>query len=192
MKEKLSRLVSVNGTLPRSVNLERDAGDLRILEAYRLTGKTLEIVDRAAWVLAEGKTGAWSLTGPYGMGKTAFLKFLVDLAGPTESKAGAMALRRLRDRDRKVFAAWNRGATASKARKRGFFRVPVTASFEPVNRTLAQGLERAVVEQFGLFPVGACEGVLARVAAVSRKESPDTRELLELFDEIAGSGGAPE
>ena len=66
----LSEIVSPNAVVARSVNIERDMGDESTLNQYILTGKGLEIISRLVAGLNGEKISAWSLTGPYGMGKS--------------------------------------------------------------------------------------------------------------------------
>lgn len=63
----------------RSVNLERDRGDQATLRQYHLTGKGLEILNRFVSALDGERVSAWSLIGPYGMGKSSFANFLLAL-----------------------------------------------------------------------------------------------------------------
>ena len=81
MKEQLLRDVfSIRGRFHRSVQLERDWIDQRGLQDYLLTTTARELSVQI-FSGAYGKHGprAWSVTGPYGSGKSAFALFLTDL-----------------------------------------------------------------------------------------------------------------
>ena len=71
--DALKDLVKVRGRFHRSVQLVRDWCDQRGLEEYLLTPTAREI---ALQILAGAGTlegpRAWSITGPYGTGKSAF------------------------------------------------------------------------------------------------------------------------
>ena len=64
------------------------------LDGYIVTARALDVVERIATVAATGKAGgAWSLTGPYGSGKSS-LALLLDAilgpAGPAQAKATSL------------------------------------------------------------------------------------------------------
>ena len=61
----LTEIITPNQTIARSVNIERDLGDVNTLEQYILTEKGLEILSRLMAGMNGGKASAWSLTGPY-------------------------------------------------------------------------------------------------------------------------------
>src|SRR5207253_2332703 len=72
----LDTLISVNTRFTRSVSLVRDAGLPDALRGYILTPTGRDVLHRLADALrGESATRAWSLTGPYGSGKSAFALF---------------------------------------------------------------------------------------------------------------------
>ena len=76
----LSELVTVKGRFHRSVQLVRDWQEQRGLDEYLLTPTARDL----ALQILEGTKipedpRAWSITGPYGTGKSAFALFLTDL-----------------------------------------------------------------------------------------------------------------
>src|SRR5208283_2038093 len=69
----LDNLVVVSPRFARSVSLVRDAIRSDALDGYILTPTGRAILRRLADALrGETSTRAWSLTGPYGSGKSAF------------------------------------------------------------------------------------------------------------------------
>src|SRR5262245_33378087 len=81
-KTPLSDLVAVRSRFARSVSLARDWGRDDALEGYILTPGGREIIGRlAAAVRGEAPARTWSLTGPYGSGKSAFALFAAQLLG---------------------------------------------------------------------------------------------------------------
>jgi hypothetical protein len=69
----LDRLVAVRQRFARSVSLARDAHRSDALDGYILTPTGRDVLRRLAGALrGETPTRAWSLTGPYGSGKSAF------------------------------------------------------------------------------------------------------------------------
>lgn len=76
----LSELVKVRGQFYRSVQIRMDWQEARSLDEYILTptAKTLATQIYESAISAQGPR-AWSVTGPYGTGKSAFSLFLADL-----------------------------------------------------------------------------------------------------------------
>jgi hypothetical protein len=76
----LRDFVEVKGRFHRSVQLNRDWEGRGDFGDYPLTPTARELATRMASVLEEpGGPRAWSVTGPYGSGKSAFALFLADL-----------------------------------------------------------------------------------------------------------------
>ena len=75
--------IAVLSRFARSANLERDVDRPEPLDGYIVTARALDVVERVAAAAASGPAGgAWSLTGPYGSGKSS-LALLLDAAfGP--------------------------------------------------------------------------------------------------------------
>jgi hypothetical protein len=69
----LDKLVVVSPRFARSISLVRDAYRTDALDGYILTPTGRDVLHRLAAALrGESPTRAWSLTGPYGSGKSAF------------------------------------------------------------------------------------------------------------------------
>ena len=88
----LSNIFKVKGRFQRSVHLERDFYTENALDGYILTVTAREMLSRVALTLENETTSkAWSLTGPYGSGKSAFALFAAKLLGnpyaPTTEQA---------------------------------------------------------------------------------------------------------
>jgi hypothetical protein len=76
----LRDLVEVKGRFHRSVWLNRDWEEGSDFGDYLLTPTARELATRMTAALEEpGGTRAWSVTGPYGSGKSAFALFLTNL-----------------------------------------------------------------------------------------------------------------
>ena len=130
----------------RSVNLERDRGDIATLRQYHLTGKGLAILSRFVSALDGGRVSAWSLIGPYGMGKSSFANYLLALCGPASGQEAKTALQMLEEKDIDLARTLSILLNKHSAREKGLFRVAATASFESINRTLASGLRRTLLK----------------------------------------------
>lgn len=76
----LAQFVSVRGRFHRSVHLARDWNDRASLGSYVATPTVCELVQRIASALPDPLgSRAWSITGPFGSGKSALAAFLLDV-----------------------------------------------------------------------------------------------------------------
>lgn len=95
METLLRDTVQVRGRFHRSVQLVRDWQQQADLDGYVLTPTVRDLTLRLVGQLhSPGGTRAWSITGPYGSGKSAFALFLTDLlAHETPRHSGGLTLR---------------------------------------------------------------------------------------------------
>src|SRR4051812_24013242 len=93
MTKTLADQLTARPRFARSANLERDAASLEPLDGYLLTSRALDVIDRLATAAAIGPSGgAWSVTGPYGSGKSS-LGLLIDaLFGPHDDGVYSRAI----------------------------------------------------------------------------------------------------
>ena len=134
--------VSPKGRFARSVNVERDAG-AHSIESYLPTGRALDVISRVARCLdRQPRTRAFSITGPYGTGKSSLAVFLDALLGPAHDSATEVALGVLRavDPTDAGLIEDSKSALGSK----GFIRAVVTATKEPVSATMVRALLHGV------------------------------------------------
>ncbi|MFN5203095.1 MAG: hypothetical protein ACK5HM_14960, partial [Gemmatimonas sp.] len=97
---RLSDVIRVRRRYSRSINLERDLDIVDSLEGYLVSPLAREACKRVFdAVLSSGAPRAWTVTGVYGTGKSAFMHFLLSLAGPGNSQSRRDALRLLQDSD---------------------------------------------------------------------------------------------
>ena len=186
----LSEVVSPNSVVARSVNLERDMGDERILGQYILTGKGLEIIHRLVSGLNGEKISAWSLTGPYGMGKSSFSNFLLSLCGPEKNNETQLAINILTAKAPDLYAGFRNALNRRGIDSKGFFRVPVTSAFLPVNRTLAMGLRRSLKISESLKK-NVAKALTRRIDSLLNNKRIDAPDIIELFEEAGRRAGQP-
>ena len=75
--------ISVHGRFARSASLERDVDRPEPLDGYIVTARALDALERIAATAVAGLSGgAWSLTGPYGSGKSSLALLLDAALGP--------------------------------------------------------------------------------------------------------------
>lgn len=172
----------------RSANLERDTGRTQPLEGYVVTSRAREAVERILTVASTQQAGgAWSLTGPYGSGKSSLALLLDALLGPDgATRDAAVALLEAANADMAdlVWAAHDNHDT----QEVGFHRGLVTAAREPLNHTVLRALHNAVVGAFGRIPPAsrfpastALKSALADAASEDpRRTGPSPGALIEV------------
>jgi len=79
---RLSEMVGVRSRFLRSVNLERDFGTDAPLDGYVPTPGALAALARIGGGVRTASERAWSVTGPYGTGKSAFALLLAKTLAP--------------------------------------------------------------------------------------------------------------
>lgn len=134
---QLAQIVQVGRRFLRSVNLERDFYTSGAMDGYVLTPAALTTLERLAIAIDQPSARAWSITGAYGTGKSAFaLMATKTLAGATLGDTGLCA--RLRQQEPsladRLFA--DEGT--------GFWPVLVTGAREPIIQALLRGLRESL------------------------------------------------
>lgn len=126
--------VSIQGRFRRSINLARDFYGDHDLDGYIVTTKARELADRVGAALASPEAQrAWSVTGPYGGGKSAFALFLAHLLRGDDA-----ALDRLAAADPGLAERFE------EARGGAFCPVLVVGAREPIGPALLRGLAGAL------------------------------------------------
>lgn len=84
---RLDNLFSVNNQFQRSINIVSDFNNDSILDNYIMTPLSIKVMERLLSGLSDqNNQSAWTITGPYGAGKSASLLFIMQLLGRKESK----------------------------------------------------------------------------------------------------------
>lgn len=124
----------------RSINLERDLDKLDAVQGYVPTERSAEALRRILSAVGNPNAHrAWTLTGVYGTGKSAFAHYLVALCAPEGSQVAEEAWA-IADH---AFAADSPEMAAVKAIPQpGFLRAVATAQREPLSWTIARALSR--------------------------------------------------
>lgn len=181
----LADVLSVRSQFARSANFERDAESTESLDGYVVTSRALDVVSRVADAASGPAGGAWSVTGPYGSGKSS-LGLLLDSAFGPPGIARERALDKVSEASSAAKVAVEQALSNHQARSHGFYRALVTADREPVARSVLRGLHRAVVRRHGKIP-GSAEFPASSVLKlaqrrVGRKEDPVDPSVSELVD----------
>ena len=173
----LIEIVQPDINMPRSINLERDRNSLSVITEYQMTSKTIEIFNRFTRALLGEKVSAWSLTGPYGMGKSSYCNFLLSITGPKNDTRTKAARKALKSVDPILYRDYIAGLRTSNVTD-GFFRVYVTAAYESVNHSLARGLQEALERAEESTDLNA---LIVDVANLCREKTIPSQELLNMF-----------
>ena len=148
-KKPLSALVHTPQRYLRSVHLERDASSEDALDGYVLSAQARQVLGRIGDGLRHGEIcRAWTLTGPYGSGKSAFALFLAELLAPPQGLACRSARERLRQEDPQlldhILGALSRGGSEPE----GLLPVLLTGR----RASLAAGLLGALKQSLARLP----------------------------------------
>lgn len=158
----------------RSIRLERDFDDPEALAGYTLTPQVRQVLARVEEGLRPGGTErAFTLTGPYGSGKSAFALFLAHLLkAPSAQENLAPQLLHAHD----PFLA-ERFATSLTP---GLVPVVLTLRRAPLALTLLEGLSRAVQR----ISSPAARALARRLEADLTAQMTDTRKVLEHIEAL--------
>ena len=138
----LAEQISIHGRFVRSVNVERDADRVEPLDGYIVTACALDVVERIATTAVAGESGgAWSLTGPYGSGKSS-LALLLDAALGPKSTTRELAWRLIDEASSMVGELVRRTHRHRETRVSGFHRGVITANRGTAGPHCAQSASR--------------------------------------------------
>jgi hypothetical protein len=180
---KLSDVVFPDINAARSIHIERDLGQTSTLKDYQVTQKALEVIKRFVDALKGERVSAWSITGPYGMGKSAFANFLIALVGEKSDPDAKLARSKLRQSDNNVLNDLQE-ALSRVSNSRGFFQVPITAAYEPINKSLISGLLKSI--SYRIKTDGGnrkIKSLLTSLNRLTKQEAPETSEVYNKFKE---------
>lgn len=138
----LADCIEVRGRFRRSINLEKDYGTASQNGDYVITPTARGALRRLAEGMVSGSTcRAWTLTGPYGVGKSAFAVFLTRLLCPT-SEHDHEARSKLAEVDFQL-ASRLKELEVFESESKGYLPVLVTARRMPAARCLAESIVAA-------------------------------------------------
>ena len=194
----LSELFHVTSRFHRSVHLERDFYEENALDGYVLTVTARETLRRVIAALDNESTSkVWSLTGPYGSGKSAFALLAAKLLSNPESPTMQAAMKLLKHGDKSL---WDRFIGLDLHGQRGFCPVLISGERSPITLALLRGLERGLIA-FGdsLVRRSAIQStylppllldVQKRLEAAEDGNLPHASEITDLFESATHQIGA--
>jgi hypothetical protein len=180
MSDTLDKLVRVSPRFARSVSLTRDAHRIDALEGYILTPTGRDVIRRLTDAICHASpTRAWSLTGPYGSGKSAFALFTAQLLGGMQ-RVRQQARDFLQAGDEELF---NRlfGQGGALPRKVGrLCPVLITGSRKPLEKALASSLASALRS---VASVGRPPQIIDRLERMASDTNSSGTAIVGLFEE---------
>lgn len=147
----LSHIFQIKGRFRRSVHLERDFYRKNTLDGYILTVTAREMLSRVVSTVENETTSkAWSLTGPYGSGKSAFALFAAKLLGAPDTQATQQALKLLKNGDATLYNRFISASSNGKRKLSEFCPVLISGERAPLSLSLLRGLERGLTSFRGI------------------------------------------
>ena len=133
----LSELFHIKGRFRRSVHIERDFYTENSLDGYVLTVTAREMLSRVISTFEnEATSKAWSLTGPYGSGKSAFALFAAKLLGNSNAPTTQQALELLKRGDASLYDRFISTNGNGKLTPSGFCPVLISGERAPLSLAL--------------------------------------------------------
>ncbi|MBX3399558.1 MAG: hypothetical protein KF873_12515 [Gemmataceae bacterium] len=176
----LDKLVAVNPRFARSVSLTRDAGRSDALDGYILTPNGREILRRlSAALVGETSTRAWSITGPYGSGKSAFALLTAQLLSG-EEHVRVQARKFLSATDAELAERFFGTGSPLPKRAGRLLPVLVTGSRQPLDKALAAALAAALRS---LAVRGRTPQIIERLEKIATQSALASGAIVGLFEE---------
>ncbi|MCC6188633.1 MAG: hypothetical protein IT318_06335 [Anaerolineales bacterium] len=171
----LDAIIRVRQAGVRSINLEHDQRDLSVASGYVLTAQAIACLRRIIDGLSSQQSvRAWTLTGPYGSGKSYFGLFLTNLsAGHDLAHQGAMA--QLETVDKGLARAVRQACGLVDTQ--GLLPVPITGYRAALHECIRTGMERV------LRPHRHVSGVPPLLRAI--KAARDSRQVVDAIRSLS-------
>lgn len=140
---QLSDLITVAPRYSRAISLERDAQTPGAIDGYIVTVTAREFLGSLAQSLtAPAGHRAWTLTGPYGSGKSAFALYLANLFAPASTDGNKLARTILKQQQLETHQLLFGGGSKARVTKEGFCPILVSGAPEPLLGALLRACYR--------------------------------------------------
>ena len=181
---RLSDLFHITKRFQRSVHLVRDFYTANALDGYVVTVKARETLTRLISAQENSATSkAWSLTGPYGSGKSAFALFTAKLLGDPDAPTTRQALELLQREDTSLYERFISVNGNGKRTSSGFCPVLISGERAPITRSLLQGLEHGL----NTFGISSRHSLRKDIQELLNTEAngklPQATEITKLFED---------
>jgi hypothetical protein len=180
---RLEDVIEVRHRSVRAVSLDVDRSDPEVLRGYVAGEHVLDALRRVAISLQpEPRTRAFSITGPYGSGKSSFALLLSALLSPKSDPAHRAAIKLLRQADPQLADTFVRERRGLGVSDRGLISAMVTAHREPISAALLRALCRGAEE---FWKKGGKPSLLRRLREAVEADEHDQGFVLGVFDELS-------
>ncbi|MCA9700454.1 MAG: hypothetical protein KC431_23205 [Myxococcales bacterium] len=181
VERPLSDFVSISGRYRRSIHIERDELSTDALDGYRVTPVALRTLSRifAGIENTEGNR-AWSLTGPYGSGKSSFAMFLAALFAADVNKEPRSTARKLL---KAASDEHSRELLGDSGRKTlpALCSVLITGERQPLSTLLLRGLAKGLERIFDGGRKSKSKALLQILAQAQSSSTPSTSIVVQAF-----------
>jgi hypothetical protein len=180
-----SDLVRVGTRFGRSVNLERDFYEQVPLDGYILTTTGRSAMHRLVQSLTDTSgERAWTLTGPYGSGKSAFALFIAKTLNPNLSQDTQFARQLIKGQDKDL---WHNlfDRRRKTAMGHGLCPVLVSGTREPIAIALLRGLARSIEQFWPKNPPLVLAEVEFLLSEAKAGNAVPGRHVAEVYEEVA-------
>jgi hypothetical protein len=179
----LSKLIEVRHRSVRAVNLDADLRDPDVLRGYSPGAHVIDALRRITVSLQDDpRTRAWSITGPYGAGKSSFAHLLCSLLGSRTEPTYAAALEVLRAHDPQLADTLKRERGRLGVQERGVIPAAVTGERESIAQALLRALYRGA-ELYWSGP-GRKPDVLSELREAVRLDEASAELVFLFLDEL--------
>jgi hypothetical protein len=179
----LSSCIEIRRRFMRSVNLEKDYGANIQNGDYIVTPTTRQILRRVSDGLAGASTyRAWTITGPYGVGKSAFAVFLTRLLC-AHGEGREAAWKQLQQTDR-MLANELSGTSHQRNGSRGMLPILLTARRAAPTVCLLEGINAALPLLRSHHPRTAQKEIETLLRDAERGRNVDSRKVTTLLHSI--------
>ncbi|QDT42551.1 hypothetical protein Pan241w_26360 [Gimesia alba] len=168
----------------RSVNLEHDCNLQDATTGYVLTSTGCNVLRRIAPSIQDkSTTRAWSLTGPYGTGKSAFAVFMSNLLMSSNSIQARNAKKLLKETDGDLLKQL---APGTRTKNNGLMPIAVTSTHESIQNAVLRGLERTVKASLNGSGRKIERAIKDAQAEHKKGKSISSSRVIELLDDASG------
>lgn len=184
-ERKLSDCIVIRRQFLRSVNLEKDYQSNSQNGDYIITPSARQILRRVAEGLSEGSTyRAWTITGPYGVGKSAFAVFLTKVL--CRGVAGSDTARRhLIEADQPLARALSEKTGTGK----GLLPIAITARRAPAALCLTEGIRDSATRIKASLSRPILRECQSLIKDVRKGTVIDSRRIVSLLNQLATAAG---
>ena len=179
----LSDIFHITERFQRSVHLERDFYTENALDGYVVTVKARETLTRLISAQENKATSkAWSITGPYGSGKSAFALFAAKLLGDSNAPTTQQALDLLKWEDISLYERFMHIKGNGDYSLSGFCPVLISGERAPLPTALLRGLEQGL-KTFGIPSSSSLQRNIRKLLKTETADkSPSASEITALFE----------